>query len=246
MSKPFGIILVFASIILAGIAFFFYSKASSLRVTCDEARSRLESQQAVGTELAEKLKTAGLDYAARTKALEGQLTESQKDREDAEQRLSAAVAQINARVQADADAAKRAEVKKQEDEAAEARRQQVIVIAETKRKAAEAETEALRKAAKAKAPVLADVDAGMLFTGTQFVITNKNSYDWTKVKMHLNVGLLSSGYVLRVERLAAGETYTVGAAQFAKADGERFDPLTHKPQDFMIDCDQGVFTGGWK
>ncbi|MCC5786151.1 MAG: zinc ribbon domain-containing protein [Phycisphaerales bacterium] len=93
-------------------------------------------------------------------------------------------------------------------------------------------------------PKKSAVDAGIIFTGTQFVIENKNEYDWTNVRMIVNSGILSGGYALRVSRLAAGETYTVGAAQFTKSDGERFNPFSHKPRNFTIHCNEGLFTGG--
>lgn len=90
------------------------------------------------------------------------------------------------------------------------------------------------------------LDASVSFTGTQFVITNENTYDWTDVKLEINYGVVSSGFVLRVARLQAGQKYQVGAAQFTKSDGERFNPFTHKPLKFAIFCKQGDYIGGWK
>jgi len=95
-----------------------------------------------------------------------------------------------------------------------------------------------------------DLNATVRFTGTQFVIQNNNSFDWTNVELEINSGLISGGYVLNVERMRAGETYTVGAMQFAKSDGERFNPFTHKPQKLSVWCDtprgKGFYLGGWK
>ena len=50
--------------------------------------------------------------------------------------------------------------------------------------------------------------------------------------------------------MVAGETYTVGAMQFAKSDGEKFNPITHKPLNFSIWCDtpkgKGFYYGSWE
>ena len=90
------------------------------------------------------------------------------------------------------------------------------------------------------------MDAAIIFTGTQFIITNKNDYDWTNVKMEINSGIIRSGYVLRANRIAAGRTYTVGASQFAKSDGERFNPFSHKLMNVTITCDDwGFYYGEW-
>jgi len=88
------------------------------------------------------------------------------------------------------------------------------------------------------------------FTGTQFVITNNDSFNWTNVELELNEGLIRSGYKLTSQVMAAGQTYTVGALQFAKTDGTRFNPFQIKPQSITITCDtprgKGIYTGSWK
>jgi len=95
-----------------------------------------------------------------------------------------------------------------------------------------------------------DLKASVRFTGTQFVITNNNSFDWTNVKLEVNSGLLRGGFVLKTKRICAGETYTVRAMQFAKGDGNRFNPLTNKPLNFSIWCDtpegKGFWYGSWR
>jgi hypothetical protein len=82
------------------------------------------------------------------------------------------------------------------------------------------------------------------------VIENKDSFDWTNVKLEVNSKTFSSGYILKVGRMAAGETYTVGVMQFAKSDGEKFNPFTHKPLNLSIWCDtprgKGFYYGGWE
>jgi len=95
-----------------------------------------------------------------------------------------------------------------------------------------------------------DLNASVRFTGSQFVIENKDSFDWTNVKLEVNSKTFSSGYILRVGRMTAGETYTVGAMQFAKSGGEKFNPFTHKALNFSIWCDtpsgKGFYYGGWE
>ena len=78
--------------------------------------------------------------------------------------------------------------------------------------------------------------ASVNFTGTQFVINNLDKYDCQNAKMGINGGLFSDGYSLDGYRLEAGKQYTVGAGQFTKSDGSRFNPFTMKPQSFDIYC----------
>jgi hypothetical protein len=94
-----------------------------------------------------------------------------------------------------------------------------------------------------------EINAEVRFTGSQFIIKNTDSYDWTNVKMEINGGLLSGGYELNHRTIKAGQTYTVGAMQFADSDGKRFNPFQMKPQKFVI-CGETpngrtCYTGGW-
>jgi hypothetical protein len=79
-----------------------------------------------------------------------------------------------------------------------------------------------------------DIQATVSFDGEQFIITNLEDEPWINVRFEVNPGLLSSGYTLKVHRIEAKTTYTVGAMQFVNAKGERFNPFTHKPQSFHI------------
>lgn len=95
-----------------------------------------------------------------------------------------------------------------------------------------------------------DLSASISFTGTQFVINNNDDFDWQNVELDLNSGTFSSGYTLNVSRLEAGESYTVGAMQFANSDGEKFNPFSHKPLNMSISCDtprgRGHYYGSWE
>ena len=90
-----------------------------------------------------------------------------------------------------------------------------------------------------------DLTASVSFTGTQFIIINIDTFDWTNVKLEVNSGLLKGGYVLKTQRMSSEETYTVGAMQFAKGDGTRLNPFTTKPQNFSIWCDTPRGRGFW-
>jgi len=87
--------------------------------------------------------------------------------------------------------------------------------------------------------------ARVTFTGTQFVIQNNNQFDWSNVRMEVN-----KGYYYNASRMKSLTEYTVGAGQFAKRDGTRFNPFSMKPQNFFIAADtpkgRAYYTGGWK
>jgi hypothetical protein len=94
-----------------------------------------------------------------------------------------------------------------------------------------------------------DLKAEVRFTGTQFVITNNDSFAWRNVKLEINEGLISSGYVYKLGVIMPGDTVSVGAMLFTKSDGERFNPINYKPQKLSIWCDapggNGSYVGEW-
>lgn len=99
------------------------------------------------------------------------------------------------------------------------------------------------------APEVPDLTAAVRFTGTQFVITNNDSFNWSNCKLEINSGWVSGGYELRTDVIGPRSTATVGAMQFAKSDGQRFNPLSMKPNSFSITCDTPKgrlsYLGGW-
>jgi len=99
-------------------------------------------------------------------------------------------------------------------------------------------------------PLYIALNASVIFTGTQFEITNNDNFSWSNVKLEINPGLLKSGYKLNVRVMSAGNTYTVGAMQFAKPDGTRFNPFSMKAQSISIYCNtskgDGSYHGSWK
>jgi len=99
-------------------------------------------------------------------------------------------------------------------------------------------------------PTTIDLDATVKFDGTQFIITNNDYFDWENVKLEINSRGLRSGYIYNAGKLESGTTYTVGAMQFAKKDGERFNPFTMKALNFSVWCDlsggkNGLYYGTW-
>lgn len=74
-----------------------------------------------------------------------------------------------------------------------------------------------------------ELKASVRFTGTQFEITNDDDVDWLDVQLTVN-----DNYALKPGRIDARSQVKIGAMQFAKADGVRFNPFTMKPQRFRI------------
>lgn len=95
-----------------------------------------------------------------------------------------------------------------------------------------------------------DLPARVNFTGTQFVITNEGKLPWTGTKADLNGGILSSGYTYQIGTVEPSAKLTIGAMQFAKSDGTRFNPFQMKPQKFVLTATMNgkiaVYVGGWQ
>ena len=89
----------------------------------------------------------------------------------------------------------------------------------------------------------------MKFTGTQFIITNNDNFNWKNVKIEINSGILKGGYSYTAQLMEAKITYTIGTMQFTKGDGTRFNPFTIKPKDVFISADTSkgkrYYSGGW-
>jgi len=95
------------------------------------------------------------------------------------------------------------------------------------------------------------LNASVSFTETQFIIENDDNFDWLNVKMEVNGSFLSSGFIFEIYRIKAGGTYTIGALQFAKKDGTRFNLFIYKPQKIDISCDtpkgeNAFWAGNWE
>ena len=79
--------------------------------------------------------------------------------------------------------------------------------------------------------------ASSSFDGTEFIISNINSFDWLDVQFELdNPPLLSGGYLFSIPKVAANTTFTVEASRFAMPDGTHFDPYKINPINISITC----------
>lgn len=68
-------------------------------------------------------------------------------------------------------------------------------------------------------------------------MNNRQIQDWNDVTMYLNGKGFSMGYSYKARMpIETGETYRIGAMQFTKSNGERFNPFTHKPKKLFISC----------
>lgn len=95
------------------------------------------------------------------------------------------------------------------------------------------------------------LNAKVTFAGPRFVISNNDSFHWENVKLEVTSGAFGESFALSVPKISAGETYTVGASEFYRKDGTRFDPVSTKPQRFWIRCDtpegeNGSYMAGWR
>lgn len=73
------------------------------------------------------------------------------------------------------------------------------------------------------------LEGGASFTGTQFIVSNRNASDWTGVELVVN-----GKYRIKTPSLPAGSAFTVGALQVTTKNGERLNPATVKPLEYMV------------
>lgn len=86
----------------------------------------------------------------------------------------------------------------------------------------------------AKAPStsrLTHLTAGVIFSNQSFSVSNRDQFDWHNCDFDLN-----DDYRLKAPIVRANEVLHVSARNFAKRDGERFNPVRFKPQQFFIYC----------
>lgn len=67
------------------------------------------------------------------------------------------------------------------------------------------------------------------FTGTQFVVTNANDFDWEEAEIAIN-----EKYRYKTGLMKSGSTYEIGAGQFTDRKNIRFNPFEVKPTEIRI------------
>ena len=82
-----------------------------------------------------------------------------------------------------------------------------------------------------------ELDGMVSFNNLQFTVTNLNNFEWRNCKFEVNPGLFGVGYYYNAPSPLEGlNIYTIGALQFAKSNGERFNPYQLKAQRFTASC----------
>jgi hypothetical protein len=77
-------------------------------------------------------------------------------------------------------------------------------------------------------------------------VKNPTAQTWSDLTFTLN-----DEFQLKVPSLAAGQSFMVGAMQFVKSDGTRFNPFQMKPLSVSMtatlpDGNTAWYHGGWK
>jgi hypothetical protein len=93
------------------------------------------------------------------------------------------------------------------------------------------------------------------FTGTQFLIINKNQFDWTNVRVEISSDINQDhplhdtiaprAFMLMVSEINTGEAYSVRVTQFSREDGAKLDPVTTRPENIQIWSDTPQGRGFW-
>ncbi|MBN2181270.1 MAG: hypothetical protein JW715_05100 [Sedimentisphaerales bacterium] len=88
------------------------------------------------------------------------------------------------------------------------------------------------------------------FTGTQFIIYNNDTFDWTNVELQIILEPYGRNYSIEIPRMPAGKEQRIRATEFVRQDETRFDPYKMKPKRFRIWCDtptgeKGSYFAGW-
>jgi len=93
-------------------------------------------------------------------------------------------------------------------------------------------------------PSTVRLKARVAFPGTQFIVSNKDPFDWKNVKLEIIPDSIIESFKLSVPIILSGETYTAEAFKFRNNDGTTFDPDKMKPRIFRILCDTSTGGGG--
>ena len=89
-----------------------------------------------------------------------------------------------------------------------------------------------------------ELNASISISGSQFVITNNDNFDYINAKLQIN-----EDYFLKVYNLKAGEVFYIDMMEFADEKGNRFS-IFQKPLNFSIWCElsnekKGFYYAEW-
>jgi len=85
---------------------------------------------------------------------------------------------------------------------------------------------------------------GVDFADGVFTVTNRNSFDWTNIELHVNYGS-PRAYRATVPWIRPGASYTVDATRFTAHDGTPFNPWRTDVRWLSVSCDTPYGTGVW-
>ena len=80
------------------------------------------------------------------------------------------------------------------------------------------------------------LSAEVTMSGSHFIITNNDSFDWTNVELQIISDYIGNNFITMIPKISQGQKLSVHAAEFTQNDGTRFNPYTMKSQSFRIRC----------
>jgi len=81
------------------------------------------------------------------------------------------------------------------------------------------------------------INAEVTLSGSLFIITNNDSFDWTNVELQIISDYIGNSFVTVIPKISKGQKLSISVTDFTKKDGTRFNPYTMKSQGFQIICD---------
>lgn len=89
------------------------------------------------------------------------------------------------------------------------------------------------------------LSAEVTLSGTGFMISNNDSFDWKNVRLEIIPESLKDRFSLRIQNIIAGKTYKADTSAFVNDVGIRFNTDKMKPKEFWILCDTPIIAGGY-
>ena len=87
---------------------------------------------------------------------------------------------------------------------------------------------------------IVSLNAEVTLSGSHFIITNNDSFDWTNVELQILSDYIGNNFITVIPKISKGQKLSVRATEFTKKDGTSFNPYTMKSQGFRIRCDTPV------